>query len=369
MLQLQEISLEGFKSIQQCQGLKLGSMNVLIGANGSGKSNFISFFKMLNYAMSGALGEFIGQAGGANSILHFGAKKTPQLSATLKFQSDSGLNTYHLRLVHGARDSLIFGEESITYQGKHHTKQAQPLVLGSGHKESALLGDEMKDNKTAKFFRGTLNRCRVYQFHDTSASAHIRNRVNVSNNRYLMSDGGNLAAVLALMAEQKKEYYRRIVSTIQLFAPFFAGFSLEPLKDNTSQVMLNWRAKGSEYEFGPHQLSDGTLRMMALTTLLLQPPEDLPSIIVIDEPELGLHPYAITQLCGLLSSVAQDHQVIVATQSVPLLNQFEADHVVVVEQRNGLTSFVRLEEAKLQEWLQEYSLGELWEKNVLGGRP
>lgn len=369
MQRLMEMSLAGFKSIEGCENLGLGSMNVMIGANGAGKSNFISFLRMLNHAMEGGLGEFVGQAGGASSLLHFGPKKTPGIRATLRFHGEDGVTTYRVRWVHGARDSLVFGEESIAFDPSGTASPVAPRVLGAGHRESALLDDDWQADPVARRVRATLGGCRVHQFHDTSATAPIRNRVNLSSNRCLMPDGGNLAAVLALMAERSKEHYRRIVSTIRLFAPFFWDFSLQPLRDNPGQVLLNWRAKGSEHEFGPHQLSDGTLRMMALTTLLLQPPEDLPSILIIDEPELGLHPHAIIQVGAMLASASTERQVIVATQSVQLLNQFAPADVVVVEQTHGVTRLRRLEEPGLREWLAEYSLGDLWEKNVIGGRP
>lgn len=106
---------------------------------------------------------------------------------------------------------------------------------------------------------------------------------------------------------------------------------------------------------------------MCLVTALLQP--EPPSTIIIDEPELGLHPYAITLLGGLLRSASTRMQIIVSTQSVPLLNEFSIDDLIVVERDNEVSVFKRLDEDEFSGWLDNYSVGELWEKNILGGRP
>lgn len=121
--------------------------------------------------------------------------------------------------------------------------------------------------------------------------------------------------------------------------------------------------------FGPHALSDGTLRFICLATLFLQPPEQLPATIVLDEPELGLHPYAIALLADMVRSAAQHTQVILATQSVTLVNQFEPEDILVVDRIQGKSAFRRLGKEEMASWLEDYGLGDLWEKNLLGGRP
>jgi predicted ATPase len=368
MVTLKSLALEGYKSIKSCPELTFGSLNVLIGANGSGKSNLLSFFKLLNYAMTEGLQIFIGRAGGARSLLHFGPKATPQCSAKMIFQTETGQNIYHCRLFHAAPDTLIFGGESIRFQ-RTGSPEHGPLVLGAGHKESALLLPEYASNATAKFFRNTLPRFRAYQFHDTSAESHLRGRARVDDNRFLYSDGGNLAAVLGLIKTRYPHEYQAILETVRLVAPFFHDFELAPLSDNDQQVMLRWRASGSDYEFGPHQLSDGTLRFMALATLLLQPRELLPAMIIIDEPELGLHPFAIKVLASLLQDRSNFAQILVATQSAALVDQVDPEDVIVANIGNGASLFDRLTKERLGEWLNEYALSQIWEMNLVGGRP
>ncbi|MDE3100513.1 MAG: AAA family ATPase [Verrucomicrobiota bacterium] len=370
MLKLNKISLDGYKSIKECCNLRLEKLNVLIGANGSGKSNFLSFFKLLNFEMTGALQEFIGRNGGRDSLLHFGAKLTPHVTADLEIATESGTNSYRMRLADAPPDTLIFTEESILYYPNGAVTTPKRSFLGSGHKESALLLPTLAENPTAKFFRNTLTRFRFYQFHDTSDQSHMRSRSDLRGPRYLYADGGNVAAHLHLLREEQPKCYQRVVETVRLVFPFFRDFVLEPDNGASNFVMLRWKAVGSaEYDFGPHQISDGTLRFIALATLLLQPPDWLPRLITIDEPELGLHPYAIKILGSLIEDAANFTQIIVATQSASFIDQMEPDDVIVADMVDGASQFERLDGEKLKEWLDEYTLSELWEKNVVGGRP
>ncbi len=190
---------------------------------------------------------------------------------------------------------------------------------------------------------------------------------DINDNSFLRRDGSNLAAFLYFLKEKHPGIYRNIVDTIRLVAPFFDDFTLAPSRLNNDQIMLEWKQVGTDAYFNASSLSDGTLRFMCLTTLLLQP--DPPSTIIIDEPELGLHPYAISILSEMMKAASKRTQVIVSTQSVTLVNHFNPEDIVVVEMQNNETSMRRLEKDKLEEWMQDYSIGELWEKNVFGGRP
>ena len=177
------------------------------------------------------------------------------------------------------------------------------------------------------------------------------------------------ALLLRLRGENGESVYRRIVTTICLIAPFFDDFDLEPAGPNKKDIILNWRDKGSDQVFGPHQLSDGTLRAICLVTLLLQPEDELPDLIIVDEPELGLHPYALNVVASLLKKVSHHTQVLISTQSSSFLDNFAAEDVVVVSREGKESQFIRPDPAKLETWLDEYSLGEVWEKNVIGGGP
>jgi predicted ATPase len=365
---LRKVILKGFKSIREMD-LELLPLNVLIGANGAGKSNLISFFKMLNEMMGERLQAYIGTTGRAQSLLHFGPKVTREIEALLEFELEEGIATYAMRLSHAAGDTLVFSEETL--QTRFQNPQLAPL--GAGHPETRIPQEAEKDGPTAKvaeIFQHLLDQCRVYHFHDTSPTARVRQYGYVGDNRWLASDAGNLAALLLRYREDGDgSVYRRIISTIRLIAPFFDDFDLEPAGPAKRDILLNWRDKDSDQIFGPHQLSDGTLRAMCLVTLLLQAEAELPELVIVDEPELGLHPYALNVIAALFRKVSRHTQVLISTQSRSFLDSFAPEDVVVVNREGRESQLSRLDPGKLEAWLEEYTLGEIWEKNVLGGGP
>ncbi len=365
---LKRIGLSGFKSIERME-LEFRPLNVLIGANGAGKSNLVSFFKMLNEMMGGRLQQYIGISGRAQSLLHFGPKVTPQMEATLQFEVDNDEDIYTMRLFHAAGDTLVFADESLSFRRDGH-ETPKTLSLGAGHQETRIGTEADKGDRTVKVFWHLLTHCRVYHFHDTSPTARVRQYCYCGDDRWLMPDAGNLAAFLFRLRETNGgAAYRRIVSTIRLIAPFFDDFELELSGPQKKDVILNWREKGADQVFGPHQLSDGTLRAMCLVTLLLQPADDLPDLIVVDEPELGLHPYALEAVASLFRKASHHTQVLISTQSASFLDNFDAEDVIKVFREGKKSLFERLDAQTYEPWLEEYSLGEIWEKNVFGGGP
>jgi predicted ATPase len=365
--QIANLELKGFKSIRELKDLEFKASNVLIGANGAGKSNFISFFKMLSYitGSENGLQDFVVKYGGANSLLHDGAQVTDKIEASLTIKTNQGENDYLIRLSHAAPDTLVFIEERYRFSDSRYKKKANWTYLESGRRNSALHVREFQ-NQTARVILQLLRQCKVYQFHNTSETARIRQTWDATHNRYLLEDAANLAPFLLRLKIDENKSYHRIVETIRQIAPFFEDFILEPYN---GRILLRWRERNSDLEFGAHQASDGTLRTMALISLLLQPKKDLPSVLILDEPELGLHPFAIDVIAGLLKSVSLTSQVFVATQSMLLLNYFEPDDVIVVDRRERDSYFRRLSNANLKDWLKDYSLAELLEKNVIGGNP
>lgn len=373
-LKLTNINLKGYKSINlDGQDIPIGDITILLGANGSGKSNLISFFKMLNYMMTGALQRYIGDSGFADSLLYYGSKKTSRLIADITFANSKSKDNYVFSLSHAAGDTLIFTEETLVWQN-YDSNKPYTIQLDPGLKESGLYDYYLKKrNKTSKVIFELLKGCQVFQFHDTSKEAKIRNSGYINDDDFLRSDGGNLSAFLYAMKQQKdgEKYYQRIVRYIQMAMPQFKDFVLNPSSRNENYILLNWIENDSEYLFGPHQISDGSLRFMALATLLLQPPKSLPKVIILDEPELGLHPSAISILTGMVRTASQHSQILLATQSTRLIDEFEANDIIVVErdEKERCSTYKKLDENRLVEWLEQYSMSELWEKNIIGGRP
>ena len=365
MSRLKKVTIKGFRSIKEVT-LELRPLNILIGANGAGKSNLIAFFKLVNELMAGRLQQYIGATGRATANLYFGPKVTPQLEAELIFEVDNGIDTYRMRLFHGASDSLIFAEETLIFHMKGFPKP-KTVSLGGGHQETRIADEAEKEEPVAVVLRRLMNRCRVYHFHDTSPTSRVRQYCYVDDKRWLMPDAANLAAVLYELKSSQELVYRRIVETIRQVAPFFEDFDLEPTK--SKDIILNWRHRESDLIFGPHQLSDGTIRAICLISLLLQPRDNLPYLIVVDEPELGLHPYALNVIASLFQSASNHTQVLISTQSSTFLDGFEPEDIVVVERKGEATEFSRPDAEQLTSWLEDYSLGETWEKNIIGGSP
>ena len=366
---LQRVVLRGFKSIRDTT-LELRPLNILVGANGAGKSNLVLFFKMLNKMMGSQLQKFIATSGRAQSLLHFGPKVTPQIEALLHFE-DAGMHLYEMRLFFAASDTLVFAQESL---GRYFSTVASSPVsdtLGSGHHESRIPQEVANGNLLAESFAGLLNNCRVFHFHDTSPIAPVRQYCYVGDNEQLRHDAGNLAAMLYRYRIQNGgSVYDRIAKTIRMIAPFFDDFELFPSPENDREIILNWRHRKEPSQlFGPHQLSDGTLRAMCLVTLLLQPEDELPNLIVVDEPELGLHPYALNVVASLFKKASHHAQVLVSTQSSSFLDNFEPEDIVVADCNDEESTFRRLNATELETWLEEYSLGEIWEKNIIRGGP
>ena len=374
MPEITHITLKGFKSIKEIN-LGLGPVNVLIGPHGAGKSNFLSFFRMLDELVEGHLQLFAGRSGGANALLYYGTQVTNCIDAEIYFDRGS----YDIQLTPTEDDALVFGKEVLHFT--HPPESIFKEALGSGHKEAVAPGEREKSmSGVHKDAVPTLGSWKVYHFHDTSPTARIRLTGDLHENDRLEPDAGNLAAFLYLLQKRHSPHYELIRSAVPQISPRFKDFALRPSPLNPDKILLEWPEHGSDYRFGPHQLSDGTLRFIGLATLLLQP--NLPSTVLIDEPELGLHPSTLTVLAGLVRSAASRTQLILTTQSVSFLDEFEPEDIITVERRElttlsvsdfrdgfGESVFRRHEGESLGEWLKAYSLGELWEMNVLGGRP
>ena len=360
---VEKISIAGFKSISSAE-VELRPVNVLIGANGSGKSNFIGAFGFLQAIRAGHLQDYVARAGGAERILHFGARVTDRLRFHVYFQNS--VNQYDLVLSPTDSDQLYpYTENVLFWDRSRYSRPFDKPLVGIGGEA----GISSPSSSIETYVRNHLDRWRIYHFHDTSTNSPFKKTADLHDNRYLREDGSNLAAFLYYLQEKHKIQYEQIRRTIQLAAPFFDDFQLEPLALNSDKIRLEWRHLGSDAYFDASALSDGTLRFIALATLFLQPPSLRPSIILLDEPELGLHPAAVTLLESLIAMASDETQMILATQSPTLLDHFGPEDILVADRVNGGTEFTRLEPDMLEIWLERYSIGELWEKNEFGGRP
>lgn len=364
-MKIDTISIEGYKSFAKVDQFPLRNLNVLIGANGAGKSNFLSLFRLLTALSQGNLQTYVKAQGGPDALLHGGRKRSPQFSVALKFASNGGIvNGYDITLAPTADNRMQFLREKPWIQGRY----GQSYQLGTAHEEAKVTSDS---RPVCQYVSRWMKSWQQFHFHDTSEAAAVKRPHPSNDNLRLKTQADNLAAYLYRLRSlpQHEAAYRRIVDTIRLAAPFFGGFVVrDPVPE---LVELEWfEQTDPDTPFRAHMLSDGTLRFICLTTLLLQPEYLLPDTILIDEPELGLHPFAINLLADMMKELAQSKQLIVSTQSVELLNALEPEHVVVAQRLGGATTLERLDTDELRGWLDDYqSLGELWKRNVLGGRP
>ena len=371
---LESVRIRGFRSLANVELSKLGAANILIGSNGSGKSNFMRFFEMLSWMLrSSRLSEFVERYGGADDQLHGGNSATPRMEAELVLRTEAGRNEYRFALTHVHPDRFMFTDEAFRFSRQDWPTEAAWTHLGSGHREASIVEAAQSPSSadvnptTARVIVHLLRSCAVYQFHDTSDSSSFKKRWDLEDNSTLRTHGGNLAAVLYRMEHEDHRRFKLICQHISRVLPVFDRFQID---QSYGKVLLRWKAKGTEKTFGAHLTSDGSLRFFALVTLLNLPREMLPNVLLLDEPELGLHPVAIALIGNMIKALASEVQIIVATQSPLLVDVFSLDEIVVLDLNDGRTTLRSLDARAYREWLDDsFTPGELWQKNLLGGRP
>ncbi len=383
---LRHVKLKGFKSIKDLD-LKMNAINILIGANGAGKSNFISLFTFLRNLSEGKLQTYIEKQGYASTFFHFGPKHTPSITIDI----DIGNNGYHAEFVHGeANDTLVFNTEYCTVKWSNKKWNIKGQLGESG----LLPGSEALSVPVRDYTRGSfagppslplgwvlsvpvrdytrdyMRQCKVYHFHDTSPTAGFKKAHPIDSSALLATDASNLAPFLLYMKKHNPANYQDIIATIKTVAPFFHDFYLVPSGEpGNESVLLRWLHRDYDEPFSANQLSDGTARFICMAVLFLQPEWYRPKTIVLDEPELGLHPAALDVLAELVKTAAKSNQVICSTQSVAFANHFAPEDFIVVDQEQGASTFKRPNGKELGHWLEDYGMGDIWSKNLIGGRP
>lgn len=358
---LNQITIQGYKSIKSLENFPLGHLNILIGANGVGKSNFISIFKFLNLIHNRQLQAHVADKG-MDSFLHFGRKQTQEIYLEFVF----GENAYDITLIPTQENQLLIKHESLHYcpPGYKHSYPIGDSIFESNLRDAQNLSSS---TLVAHYCQKGIKEWKLYHFHDTGETSPIKGTCSSIDDLVLKSDAQNLCAYLKRLYNDYQSHYNQIIEAIQSVAPFFGGFVFR----DSEVIQLEWFEQSDpDTPFKAHMLSDGTLRFICLATLLLQPFELMPETIIIDEPELGLHPYAINLLSEIIKRASQKKQLIISSQSVELINLFEPENIIVVDRNQDQSSiFRRLNNAELQIWLEDYSLGEIWKSNLIGGRP
>ena len=368
----EHLSIRGFKSIRKLENFELKPLNVLIGANGAGKSNFLSLFKMISAISQRRLQLFVKNEGSPDTLLFGGRKSTSSIEVAISIENNHYGYEFSLE---PTADSVTFSSEKLS------TGFGTSTWFGAGSGESRMIDSfdhthnphaHAHHEEFEAFVWSDMQRWRVFHFQDMSDASHVRNQSEVRDNLRLRPDAGNLAPFLRHLRERHPNHYRRIRDVVRLATPFFKDFVYRKNQNPGDKMDLEWyEALGDHPDtvFGPRQLSDGTLRFICLATLLNQPRNLRPSLILVDEPELGLHPFALTLLAEMIQQAADLQQVIISTQSAELVSHFEPEDIVVVDRKDEASVFRRLDSESLAGWLEDYTLGDLWNMNVLGGRP
>jgi predicted ATPase len=368
---IKKLSIQGFKSIRELKDFELKDLNIIIGANGVGKSNFVQVFRMLMAMSQQNFQKFILERGGADNFLHNGPKATPSIQVGFEFGSHSihaeGSNYYNFELTSTTDERFLIDESRkyVSTSWRSYGSPSEESRLQDQRNETSATG---QSNGVGHFVYESISNWMVYHFHDTSSTAPMRRSEIVEDNHKLRHDASNIAPFLLKLKTKNswRKNYQEIIDAVRLVIPFFDDFRLDVQQLGDAQkVKLSWQQKGSDFPMQPYHLSDGSIRFICLATALLQPFP--PSAIVIDEPELGLHPEAIAILAELIQDAAKRTQIILATQSPNLLNEFSIEDIVIANRKDGQSTLERLNRKDFSSWLDSYSVGDLWTKNVIQG--
>jgi len=363
---IERLHIQNFKSIKDLW-LDLKPVNVLIGSNGVGKSNFISFFELTKAIYSQDLGAYTGFRD-MSRLLYNGRKHSPSIDGLLDFNN---VNAFRFSVIPTMerKGMIALAGDYFNNHGTQDKNYAQNWNWKQWDNMVSECSIKTQDKWRAGYLKKYLESFTVYHFHDTSISSPMRGFCNINDNVRLRENGSNLAACLYHLSLTDAAAFRLIEGTVRAVAPYFKEFTLAPLSNDPSSIYLTWRESGTDDFRDSQHLSDGTIRFMALATLLLQ--TNAPEIIILDEPELGLHPAAIERLAAMVKRAErQGRQIIISTQSTNLVNCFDAEDIITVDRMDGETVFNRLDGNELKEWLDgyNYSISDLWEKNVIGGQ-
>ena len=370
---IDRFSVKGFRSLKDIGTISFPYLAVIIGSNGAGKSNCIKFFEMLSFMLrSQKLSEFVARNGGADDQLFMGARGTPRMEAEIRIETSLGFNDYKFALTHAASSTggrLMFVDEAFRYSNLDIPGEAEWIPLDSGTFEAEIVHFIQRPDvdpvqqTTARIVVNLLNNYTTYQFHDTSTHSFIKQEWDETDNRFMRSHGGNLAPILLRLKNEDIKRYKLIIRQIQRVLPSFEDFELEPLR---GKIALRWQHRYGDKTIGAHLTSDGSLRLFCLITLLNLPSDILPDVLFLDEPELGLHPHAITLVSEMLHKVSQTRQVFVATQSPYLVDCFDLENIIAAQLKDGATELKKFDKAAYQQWLDdEYQVSDLWLQNII----
>lgn len=375
-VKIERIKIHGFKSLKEID-FEMRPLNVLIGPNNGGKTNFLEFLEFLSEAAHEELQDAIARRGGFFSLLYagYGDSKKAEISCEVDFLILSEKVSYKVALSPDFLATKVMGEwfQGQNLWGKRtFITPRQALLkelLEEPEQKKRLKNGELiiaQDPKESHEYllRNYLRSLAIYEF-STAKNSPLRREQSLKAGIRISPDGDNLASVLHNMKErgEYRDAYNEIIKTLRVAFPTFKDLHF-PCEVSEGKIALRWEGEFKR-DFSSAVLSDGVLKFLCLTTLLLSP--DPPDLICIDEPEIGLHPQLISLVAELLIAASERIQLIVATHSPQLIERLRPEDVVV-EKKDGATELRRLPPEELKSWLKDFTLSELWLTGVTGGR-
>lgn len=388
-MRLSTLCVQNYRSLVDIR-LALRDLMVVIGPNGVGKTALLEVLQLLQRGSQQELNGFLESQGGFQAVLNHqkGLGESPRLEVKLEVdvqseQSSAPMN-YSFELV-GKQVGYVIDLERLEWQydpraenpfryiDAHYDRlyYADPAGTGMVRPDwdytrlELALAQVPKMYRQPEALRSMLASTRHYSFLDVSPRAVVRLPQSLTPATRPGPNGENLYSALHNLRASHYDTYERIAALLQQGFPDFGRIEFPVV--GAGQVTLAWYDRGDKDPFYPNQLSEGTLRFLWLITTLLAPPS--PAVVLLDEPEVSLHPELLKLLAALLQDASQSGQIVVATHSPDLIRWLQPEEVLIAEKEEGRTRLTWADELDLGEWLAEYTLRDLWLMGNLGGRP
>jgi predicted ATPase len=390
-MKIQKLEIEGFRSLRQVSWTP-GDLNVVIGPNGTGKSNLLRFLELISVSAGGGLGKYIQSLGGMDPIVWDGKATSISFSLTTSpVGHPQGPDFYTLELSRlGVGSTYRITHELLANFAKVRSgEKSEPFKFLERTERSAVVFDEAERslvappesfaedesllfiatspffaNRAIPQFHQQLESISVYHDLHVNRDAVIRQPAIARSEKRVDADGQNLIPALHTLYTGDRDFKKNIDDAMKAaFGNDFEELVFPPAADQRIQLRVRWRTLRREQSAS--DLSDGTLRFLFLLTVLASPSTG--PVIAIDEPETGLHPSMLPIIAEYAADAAMRSQVILTTHSPQVLDSFNDTRptTTIAKWSEGETTFHVVDEEELSYWLNDYSLGALFRSGEL----